>query len=83
MSNQSNVKKQKKLTINELRSCKGFENYTEEQAEETIKTLEKLAVLFYELFMKQKEAEKSYNGNLPEKINADEGKENGKHQNVA
>lgn len=41
----------KRLTIAELRNCKGFENYTDEHAEETIKSLEKLSILFYELYM--------------------------------
>ena len=45
----------KRLTIAELRNCKGFENYSDEKAEETISTLEKLSILFYELFMKQKQ----------------------------
>jgi hypothetical protein len=54
MSNQNNEHKRKRLTIDELRNCKGFENYTDEQAEETISSLEKLSVLFYELFMKSK-----------------------------
>ena len=44
----------KRLTIAELRNCKGFESYSEEQAEETINSLEKLSILFYELFMKKK-----------------------------
>jgi len=44
----------KRLSIAELRNCKGFEKYTDEQAEETITTLEKLSILFYELYMKQK-----------------------------
>ena len=44
----------KRLTIAELKNCKGFENYTDEHAEETIKSLEKLSILFYELYMKQK-----------------------------
>lgn len=48
------MKKYKKLSINELRSFKGFENFTEEEAENAIKTLESLSVLFYELFMKEK-----------------------------
>lgn len=45
----------KRLTIAELKNCKGFENYTDEHAEETIKSLEKLSILFYELYMKQKQ----------------------------
>jgi hypothetical protein len=44
----------KRLTLAELKHCKGFENYSDEQAEETIKSLEKLSILFYELYMKQK-----------------------------
>jgi hypothetical protein len=46
----------KRLTIAELRNCKGFENYSDEKAEETIKTLERLSILFYELHMKEKRA---------------------------
>ena len=48
-------KKHKRLTIAELRNFKGFENYTEEQAEETIRSLEKLSILFYQLYKKQQE----------------------------
>ena len=46
----------KRLSLAELKNCKGFENYSDEQAEETIKSLEKISVLFYELYMKQKQA---------------------------
>ncbi len=42
----------KRLSIEELRSFPGFENYTDEMAAETIKTLEKLSILFYELHQK-------------------------------
>ena len=52
MSIQHNEHKRKRLTTDELKKHKGFENYTDEQAEETIFTLEKLSVLFYELYMK-------------------------------
>jgi hypothetical protein len=45
----------KRVTIAELKNCKGFEDYTDEHAEETIKSLEKLSILFYELYMKQKQ----------------------------
>ena len=48
-------KKHKRLSVAELKNCMGFENYTDEQAEETIKSLEKLSILFYELYMKQKQ----------------------------
>lgn len=48
------MKKHKKLSIDELRKFPGFENFTEQEAEEAIKTLEALSILFYELFMKEK-----------------------------
>lgn len=48
------MKKHKKLGIDELRNFPGFENFTEQEAEEAIKTLEALSILFYELFMKEK-----------------------------
>lgn len=48
------MKKHKRLSIDELRSYPGLENFTEEEAEQAIKTLESLSVLFYELFMKEK-----------------------------
>jgi hypothetical protein len=46
-------KKQKRLTVSQLRSFKGLENLSEEEAEAGIATLEKLSVLFYELFQKK------------------------------
>lgn len=51
-----NTKKEKaakRLTVEELRNCKGFENYTDEEAEEVIQTLERLSILFYELHQKE------------------------------
>jgi hypothetical protein len=57
MSNQNNVKKQKRLTIEELRNCKGFEHLSDDQAKETIKTLETLSILFYELYKKEEQKE--------------------------
>jgi hypothetical protein len=48
------MKKHKRLSIEELRSFPGFENFTEEEAEQEIKSLETLSILFYELFMKEK-----------------------------
>lgn len=48
------MKKHKKLSIEELKSYPGFENFTEEGAEQAIKTLESLSILLYELFMKEK-----------------------------
>lgn len=52
------LKVHKRLTIAELRNCKGFENISEEKANETIKSLETISILFYELYMKQKSKEK-------------------------
>jgi len=47
-------KEHKRLTISQLRNFQGFEGYSDEQAEETIRTLENLSVLFYKLHMKNK-----------------------------
>lgn len=59
MSNQTNVNKEKKLTVEELRSCQGFENFSEEQALEAINTLDKLSIMFYGLYIKYKQNVKS------------------------
>lgn len=48
------MKKHKRLSTQKLRSYPGFENFTEEELEKEIKTLETLSILFYELFMKEK-----------------------------
>jgi len=48
------MKKHKRLSIEELRSFPGFENFTEEELEKEIKIIETLSILFYELFMKEK-----------------------------
>lgn len=47
----------RRMTIDELRLYKGFEKYTEEEAHATIRSLEKLSMLFYELYMKQKHSQ--------------------------
>ena len=47
-----NSKPKKRLSIAELKSYPGFENYTDEMAEETIASLEALSILFYELYQK-------------------------------
>lgn len=52
MSQQPDENKRKKLSVDELRNYKGFENYTDEQAEEVISYLEKLSNLFYHLYLK-------------------------------
>jgi len=59
MSIQTNENKRKRLSIDELRNCKGFENYTDEQAEETISSIEKLSVLFYEIYFKTKKVKQT------------------------
>lgn len=45
-------KELKRMTVDELRQFKGFENYSELQAKKTIQTLEILSMLFYELHLK-------------------------------
>lgn len=58
----------KRLSYDELRSFPGFKNYTDEMAEETIITLEKLSVLFYELHQKSLlEKEGTTIGGVPSK----------------
>lgn len=42
------TKPKKRLSIDELKSYPGFENFTDEMAEETIASLETLSILFYE-----------------------------------
>jgi hypothetical protein len=42
-----NTKPKKRLSIDELKSYPGFENYTDEMAEEIIASLEGLFILFY------------------------------------
>lgn len=58
-----NSKPKKRLSIEELKAYPGFENYTDEMAEETIASLEALSILFYELYQKtiqEKERLKTY-----------------------
>lgn len=45
-----NSKPKKRSSIEELKSYPGFENYTDEMAEETISSLETLSILFYERY---------------------------------
>jgi hypothetical protein len=51
MSNFNELKKQKKLSIDELKKFKGFENITDEESKQTIETLEKISNLFYDLYL--------------------------------
>lgn len=53
------TKPKRSLSIDELKSYPGFENFTDEMAEETIASLETLSILFYEHHQKTiKEKEK-------------------------
>ena len=47
-----NSKPKKRLSIEELKSYTGLENYTDEMAEEAIASLETLSILFYEHYQK-------------------------------
>jgi len=47
-----NSKPKKRLSIDELKSYPGFENCTDEMAEETISNLETLCILFYGYYQK-------------------------------
>ena len=47
-----NSKPKKRLSIDELKSYPGFENYTDKMAEETIASLAALSILFYEHYQK-------------------------------
>lgn len=51
----------KRLTIDELKSFKGCENYTNEEAEEIIETLEQLTIVLFKLYKKQNNHEQSEN----------------------
>ncbi len=58
MLNNKTKKEQKGLSFAELKSCKGFENYTDEEAVKTIGILGKLSLLIFQAFMKQQQKEK-------------------------
>lgn len=53
-------RKKKRLTISELKEFKGYDNVTDEEAEYAIASLEKISILFMELFqVKKVEMEKA------------------------
>ena len=56
------TKKHKRLTIEELKAFPGFEDFSDERAEETIKDLEKLSILLYELYHKDLQAKATETG---------------------
>ncbi|MBA3704677.1 MAG: hypothetical protein H0W84_01895 [Bacteroidetes bacterium] len=57
-------KKQKRLTIEELKKFNGFENYSDDQAKEIIKPLGKLSIVFYELYKQQKLIEEKFESEM-------------------
>ena len=46
-------RKHKRMSIEELRSFSGFENYSDEEAKECINTLETLSNIFFQLYIKE------------------------------
>lgn len=50
----SNKKEHKRLSINELKKFKGLEYLSDEQAEESIKSLESISILIFEMYKKNK-----------------------------
>lgn len=47
-------KEYKRMTVEKLRSFKGLENLSDEEAKAIIEQLEKFSVIAYELFLKHK-----------------------------
>jgi transcription initiation factor TFIIIB Brf1 subunit/transcription initiation factor TFIIB len=60
MQGSNENKKHKRLSVEELRQCKGFENISDEDAEKTIQTLETLSILFYQLHMQHKHQQQKF-----------------------
>lgn len=50
--------KHKRLTKEQMKSCAGFENISDEEAENNISILERISILFYEIFMRKKSESK-------------------------
>jgi hypothetical protein len=50
----NSTKKQKRLTVSELRNFKGLTNLSDEDAESAISTLEKFSLLMFEMYKKDK-----------------------------
>ncbi len=53
------LKKQKRLTVSELRNFKGLDHLSEDEAESTISTLEKFSILMFEMYKKEKALKES------------------------
>lgn len=52
-------KKQKRLTVSELRNFKGLGHLSEDEAESAISTLEKFSLLMFEMYKKDKALKES------------------------
>ena len=52
--NKQPPKKQKCLTVSELRNFKGLEGLNDDEAKEAISTLEKFSILMFEMYKKDK-----------------------------
>lgn len=55
----SPIKKQKRLTVSELRNFKGLDHLSENEAESAISTLEKFSLLMFEMYKKEKALKES------------------------
>ena len=55
----SPLKKQKRLTVSELRNFKGLDHLSEDEAENAISTLEKFSILMFEMYKKEKALKES------------------------
>ena len=53
------IKKQKRLTVSELRNFKGLNHLSEDEAESAISTLEKFSLLMFEAYKKEKALKES------------------------
>ena len=60
-STKKNNKKNKRLTIAELRTLKGFENQTDVELDEVIRSLTVMAEIFIDIYLKQKSKSKITN----------------------
>lgn len=55
------VKKQKRLSVSELRNFKGLGNLSDNEAESAISTIEKFAILMFEMYKKDKALKENLN----------------------
>lgn len=55
----SPIKKQKRLTVSELRNFKGLGHLSEDEAESATSTLEKFSLLMFEMYKKEKALKES------------------------